>query len=143
MDYKPTRSVRGRTPKASADTPEAHRTSNGMWKNPLYTLIIPVMLVIGHLAVAAVFPIQNPIQAQTFEQLILSITKGIMAIAIPFAALAIVIAGFKFIVGGMKGNPGEVQKARTMFFWIIIGTAIVVGAYVIAQVAVNFARTLQ
>ena len=65
-----------------------------------------------------------------------------MTIAIPFAVLAIIIAGFRFIVGGMKGNAGEIQKAKTLFFWTIIGTAIVVGAYVIAQVAVNFAKTL-
>lgn len=63
------------------------------------------------------------------------LNKIIIPIAIPFVALAIIYTGFLFVAA--RGNEDKLSKAKEALKWTIIGTAIVLGAYVIAQVVEN------
>lgn len=61
--------------------------------------------------------------------------KVIIPIAIPFVALAIIYTGFLFVEA--RGNQEKLNKAKEALKWTIIGSSIVLGAYVIAQVVEN------
>lgn len=84
--------------------------------------------------------IPNPIRACTFGMLIDDLTEIILIIGLPLAALMIIFSGFKFVTAG--GNEEQIKKARQMFYWTIIGAAVIIGARVIAKAVVQFAQDL-
>jgi len=84
--------------------------------------------------------IPNPIRACSFADLIRDLTQIILTIGLPLAALMIIFSGFKFVTAG--GNEEQVKKARQMFYWTIIGAAVIIGARVIAEAVVQFAQEL-
>lgn len=86
------------------------------------------------------FRIYNPIQAGTFEEVVLKIAQLLVKIGIPLASIFIVWAGFLFVTA--RGDPKQLETAKTTFYWTIIGAALVVGAYAIATAIVNFAKQL-
>ena len=69
-----------------------------------------------------------------------SLANWVTAIALPIAAIFIIYSGFLFVTAG--GNQSKVDAAKTTFYWTIIGTAIVVGAWALASAIVNFASKL-
>lgn len=83
---------------------------------------------------------QNPLTSQSFEALVQSLANWVAAIALPIAAIFIIYSGFLFVTAG--GNQTKVDAAKTTFYWTIIGTAIVVGAWTLATAIVNFAKGL-
>lgn len=111
-----------------------------VWIKGLYGLGLCAILLKAQSVWAVNIP--NPIAANSFQELVLNIAKAIQIIALVFAPVALIIAGFKFITSATSGNTGGVKNARTMFLWILVGTAIVVGASALAQAVVNFAREL-
>lgn len=112
-----------------------------VWKKPL-KYSPPYVMLMGALSAKAA-KIDNPISSDSFLELIRSITNALIPIAAVFAVVAIIFAGFKFIMASATGDSKKLGEAKSMFFWILIGTAIVVGARVLAEVAVNFAKGLQ
>ena len=82
--------------------------------------------------------IPNPIGARSFACLVKTLSEAAITIVVPIAIVAIIFAGLKFIIAGAQGNDGEIKKARTMLLWIIIGTAVVVGSFVLAEVGIKF-----
>lgn len=82
--------------------------------------------------------IPNPITATSFPCLVKAITGAAVQIAVPLAVVAIIIAGVRFIIAGVRGSDAEITKAKTMLFWVVIGAAVVVGSFVIANAAVQF-----
>ena len=109
-------------------------------KTVLLNTLIFVMLSAARFASA--IEIENPIKARSFTDLIQTLTVAIRAIAIPLAVVAIIFAGFKFITGAVSGDTKAITEAKKMLTWIVIGTAIVVGSSVIADVIINtFGKT--
>lgn len=84
--------------------------------------------------------ISNPIHANCFSALVRDFTDIILKIGLPLAALMIIFSGFQFVLAG--GNEEKIKKARQMFYWTIIGAAVIIGARVIAEAVVNFAKGL-
>ncbi len=79
-----------------------------------------------------VVKIQNPLKGNTSD--IYSFMKSIINnILIPIggviAALYIMYAGFLLVTA--QGNEGQIKKGRDAFFWAVIGTAVLLGAWVI------------
>lgn len=91
-------------------------------------------------AVAAQVELPNPVNANTFTELINLFAGLAVQIGIPIAAIFIIFAGFQFVTA--RGNQTKLQNAKTTFYWTIIGTVILVGAWVIAKAVVNFAQGL-
>lgn len=85
-------------------------------------------------------PIPNPLNAATFCELAEDITRIVLMVGLPAAAIMIIYSGFKIVTAG--GKDEQLKKGREMFFWTIIGTAVIVGARVIAAAVVNFAKGL-
>ncbi len=56
----------------------------------------------------------------------------IMPLASVLVVLAVLYSGFKFVIA--QGNPAELKEARTGFIWVLIGSAVLLGAYGITEV---------
>ena len=111
-----------------------------MWINLLCGLLFGVIILTAQAVLALEIP--NPIKARSFQELVTNLAKAIQIIAFVLAPVFIIVAGFKFITAATAGNASGVTNARKMFLWILVGTAIVVGASALAQAVVNFAREL-
>mgnify|MGYP001578894130 FL=1 len=84
--------------------------------------------------------IRNPIDADTFLELVEAIARAITAIGIPLVAIFLVWSGFLFVTA--QGNEEQLKRAKTTFFWALVGGAVVIGAWALAVAIVNFARGL-
>ncbi len=77
----------------------------------------------------------NPIKANSLGALINTAVEVFTYVAIVVAVLAFIWVGLKFIMA--RGNPGKISEATTWLWYIIIGTAIVLGARIIIQVILS------
>jgi len=73
----------------------------------------------------------NPLNACSISQLVESIAALAAKIGIPIAAIFIIYSGLLFVTA--RGNEEQLKKAKTNFMWAMIGTAILLGAWVIAK----------
>ncbi len=89
---------------------------------------------------SGVFTISNPISSNTFAQLVQNIALLMVKIGTPIAAIFLIYSGFLFV--SARGNDKKLENAKRTFWYTIIGTAIIVGAYAIATAVVNFAQQL-
>lgn len=85
---------------------------------------------------AITWKITNPLRAEIGDD-VSSIIKAIMgSIVMPLASILVVLAilysGFKFVVA--QGNPKELEDARRGLIWVLVGSAILLGAYGISEV---------
>lgn len=95
-----------------------------------------------YVAYAEALTFDNPIEATDFATLIKSIAESVIAVGIPLAVLALVFAAFQFVSGSLSDNPGKIKQAKQVFWFTLIGVAILVGAWAIATAVVNFAKEL-
>ncbi len=65
---------------------------------------------------------------------------GALKIGIPILALAIIYAGFLFVVA--RGNSEKLQKAKDALLYTIIGGAILLGAWAIAEMIEATVKTI-
>jgi hypothetical protein len=82
----------------------------------------------------------NPVQSGTFGELITKLAIIITQAVLPFVILFLVIAAFLFVAG--RGNPERLARAKMIFWWTVIGAAIIVGAWAIAIAIDNFGKAL-
>ncbi len=72
----------------------------------------------------------NPLKVNSISELLTTMLSFIIKIGTVVIVLMMVYTGFKFVLA--RGNPTEIQKARTMFMWTIIGAVVILGAQAIA-----------
>ncbi|KKS96791.1 hypothetical protein A3B05_00770 [Candidatus Giovannonibacteria bacterium RIFCSPLOWO2_01_FULL_43_160] len=101
--------------------------------------IIYAMLNIGT-AYAEEYMLVNPINAGTFGQVVEKFAQLLTKIGIPIATVFLIWSGLLFVTA--RGNDDQLKKAKGTFYWTVVGTAILVGAYAIASAIVNFAEKL-
>lgn len=116
------------------------RISKRVWKIAFVLAFIFAMITIAHGTNAIKF--ENPIKSETLEALIDTLASGILKLVMVLAPVFIVITGFRFLVAASTGNQAGLATAKKLFFWTLIGTAIIVGASVIAKAIINFAKGL-
>lgn len=75
--------------------------------------------------------IVNPIGVDTIMGLIKKILEGVLTIALPIIALAFIYSGFLFVQA--QGKPEELKTAKSAFIYSLIGGAILLGAWALAQ----------
>lgn len=56
-------------------------------------------------------------------------------VGLPIVALFLLIAGFKFV--SARGNSSKLEEAKENFKFVIIGAALILGAWVIATLIGN------
>ena len=74
-----------------------------------------------------------------FPELIKKVLDAVMIIGLPIAVLFIVYAGFMFVMA--RGNTTKLEEARRNFLYVIIGTAVFLGAWAISQIIANTLRS--
>jgi len=74
----------------------------------------------------------NPITtANTINQFIKVFLEGILKIGIPIVALAVIYCGFLFV--SARGNSEKITKAKDALLYTLIGAAILLGSWAIAE----------
>ncbi len=75
--------------------------------------------------------LQNPIQADNVIELIKTLLEGIIKIGMPIIALMLVYSGFLFVFA--RGNSEKLKTAKNAFIYTVLGAAILLGSWAIAQ----------
>ena len=70
---------------------------------------------------------------------IIGILNGALIIAVPIIVLFIVYSGFLFVTA--RGDTTKLATARLNFFYVIIGSVVLLGATAIAAVVANTIRS--
>ncbi|HLF66459.1 MAG TPA: TrbC/VirB2 family protein [Gammaproteobacteria bacterium] len=75
--------------------------------------------------------IKNPIEADSINGLIKTLLEGVIKIGMPIVALAIIYCGFLFVAA--RGKPEAITKAKDALLYTLIGSAVLLGSWAIAQ----------
>jgi uncharacterized membrane protein len=70
------------------------------------------------------YELPNPLQAQTFEDLVNGIATWLYTITIPLSAIIILYAAFLFMTSG--GDEEKIKKAKRALTWALVGVGIIV-----------------
>ena len=73
----------------------------------------------------------NPIKANTIGEFVEKILEIVVTIGVPIVAIFIIYSGFLFVQA--RGNSEKLKEAKNTFLYTIIGAAILLGAWVLAQ----------
>ena len=73
----------------------------------------------------------NPIDADSLSGLLKTILEGALKIGMPLIALAVIYSGFLFV--SARGNPEKLTKAKDALLWTLVGAAILLGSWAIAE----------
>lgn len=76
--------------------------------------------------------LSNPLKVKNVTDLLLKIVDILIFLGVIVAVFMFIFVGFKFVWA--RGNPEELVKARQMFLWIVVGTAILISSKVIVEV---------
>lgn len=79
--------------------------------------------------------LKNPLKVNTIQGAIQLFMNTVVKIAIPFIVVFFVYAGFRFILA--RGNPTELQTAKKMFWYTVIGALLIFGAWAITNAIVG------
>jgi hypothetical protein len=79
--------------------------------------------------------IKNPLKVSTVQEALKLFMSAVIRIALPFIVLAFIWSGLSFVLA--RGNPENLKKAKTMFFYTIIGTLLILGAWTITNAIIG------
>ena len=74
--------------------------------------------------------LDNPLKFASIETFIQGVLQAVVMIALPIITVFIVYAGFKYIFA--RGNKDKITKAHENFSYVIIGTILILSAWVLA-----------
>ena len=75
--------------------------------------------------------LENPLAVDTPMALVASLTTTVAKIGVPVATVFIIYSGLLFVTA--RGNEEKLKNAKTTFFWSVLGTGILLGAWVIGS----------
>lgn len=80
------------------------------------------------------FELDNPLQddINTVPVLIEKILEIVVVVAVPIITLMIIYTGFLFVQA--RGNSAKIKAAKDALLYTVIGAAIIIGAWTIAQI---------
>lgn len=76
--------------------------------------------------------LKNPIKVTSITDFIKAVLDVLLKIAIPVVAFAIIYSGFLFV--SARGNTEKLESAKRTFVYTLIGGAILLGAWALAQI---------
>ncbi len=85
--------------------------------------------------------LHNPIPADSLEEFIATILKGVIKVGIPLVVIMIIYSGFLFVTA--LGNTEKLSKAKDALLWSVVGTAVLLGSWAIAELIVDTVTTIQ
>ncbi len=88
--------------------------------------------------------LENPLGAEGPESIpafIHSVLEGVVTIGIPIVALAVIYSGFLFVAA--RGKPEAITHAKDALLYTLIGAALLLGAWAIANLMVDVIKNLE
>ena len=79
--------------------------------------------------------INNPLKVDTIEGAIKLFMDAVLRIAIPFIVIFFIWSGLSFVLA--RGNPDKIKVAKNMFWYTIIGTLLILGAWTITNAIIG------
>ncbi len=79
--------------------------------------------------------LQNPLNVNSFPQLIDRMFQAMLAVGVPIAVLFIVYAGFKLIMA--RGKPEKLTIAKTHLMYTLFGIALFIGASILVNLFIE------
>lgn len=95
------------------------------WVTAILSILFSSVKVVN----AAEGKLQNPSLFGNIPDFIAGVLKAIVTIGLPIITLFIVISGFMFLIA--QGNPTKIETAKKNFMWVIVGTLLILGAWVL------------
>ncbi len=77
----------------------------------------------------------NPLKYDNIQQLIPALLDIVAQIGLIICTFFIVYAGFKYVTAA--GDPNKIKDAHNILLWSIVGTAVLLGAKVLASILSN------
>ncbi len=113
------------------------------WNLTLAFLTVPLHLMHAQSGGGAISTtLQSPLGGvSNLNNLIKKILEVVVDIGTPIAVLFIIYAGFLFVTA--QGNETKITKAKNAFTWAVIGTAVLLGAWVLAVAIEGTIRNLK
>lgn len=84
--------------------------------------------------------IKNPLKVDTISEAIALFMRAVLRIALPFIVIFFIWSGFSFVLA--RGNPEKVKTAKNMFWYTIIGTLLILGAWVITNAIIGTVNSI-
>ncbi|MEO8065891.1 MAG: MMCAP2_0565 family pilin-like conjugal transfer protein [Candidatus Doudnabacteria bacterium] len=81
-------------------------------------------------------PVQNPIAADSFLNLLYQMLDGFLGVTGFLAILMIIFGGFRYITSA--GNEEQAASAKTTLQWSIIGLVVILLSYVLVRATITF-----
>jgi len=75
--------------------------------------------------------LENPLTVSTFQCFVEEVLQVVMLIGTPVVVLAIIYSGFLFVTA--QGNEDKLTIAKKAFMWSVIGGAVLLGSWALAQ----------
>lgn len=120
----------GPVQKGATQAPPAQQSAGTQVTNPSYQASGFLLSV----------KLKNPLKVSTVEGAVSFFVNTLLKLAIPFIVLFFLWSGFKFITA--QGNPTEIGKAKNMFWYTIIGTLLILGAWAITNAIIGTINTI-
>jgi len=79
--------------------------------------------------------LKNPLGVDTIQGAIKAFMGAIVRVALPFIVVFFIYSGFSFITA--RGNPEAIKTAKNTFYYTIIGTLLILGAWAITNAIIG------
>lgn len=79
--------------------------------------------------------IKNPLKVDTIEGAIKLFMDAVLRIALPFIVIFFIWSGVSFILA--RGKKDALDKAKKMFWYTILGTLLILGAWTITNIIIG------
>ncbi|OGG60346.1 hypothetical protein A2765_06345 [Candidatus Kaiserbacteria bacterium RIFCSPHIGHO2_01_FULL_56_24] len=97
----------------------------------LWTAALPVLAAVqSENSSITTGGLQNPLKFPNIQKFIEGVLQAIVMIALPIITIFVVYAGFKYI--SARGNISKIGEAHKNFQYVIIGTILILSAWVLA-----------
>ncbi|HEY0979918.1 MAG TPA: pilin [Candidatus Paceibacterota bacterium] len=84
--------------------------------------------------------LNNPLKVNTIQDAIKLFVNAIVRLAIPVIVIFFLWSGLMFIFA--RGNPEKIKQAKNMFFYTIIGTLLILGAWTITNAIIGTVNSI-
>lgn len=84
--------------------------------------------------------IQNPLKVDTIQGAIQLFMSAVLRVALPFIVVFFIWSGLSFVLA--RGNPDKIKVAKNMFLYTVVGTLLILGAWVITNAIIGTVNSI-
>jgi threonine/homoserine/homoserine lactone efflux protein len=106
----------------------------------IFFLLIVSFIPLSTEARSVNFHFKNPTRFNSVQELLAEFLAWIVNLGTVAVVLAFVYVGYQFVAA--KGNPDAIKTAKISFMWTVIGTLVLLGAFVLREVITNTITTV-